>query len=256
MSLNAGDQITYCLVPGMQRFSATILSIDNDSIILRLNADSPSTLPPSQYTIISDADDDVDYHSEVVDKDGSTLRLKRMWTGKRGFFRVDDVFPVAYRKVSDGDHLLESRVYTIYGEESAGLGVPDETVSPRLWNLLVDMNTKLGMILEQLHLDSEGLTKADRITVNISASGIRFKSNVKFDAGDMVEVKMLLPTNPAAGILAYGRAVRVAEIVNGTYETSLHFVSLGDEVRDTIIHYTLKRQRDVVRRFREQDQSA
>jgi len=237
----------------MQRYSATVLSIDSASIVLQLNADSPTTLPPSQYVMISDIRDDIDYFNEAIDREGAILRLKRMWTGKRGFFRVDDVFPVLYRKVNAGEHLLESRIYTTYGEETANLDVPDESVSPRLWSLLVDINTKLGLVLERLHLENEGLTKADSIAVNISASGLRFASTVPFNTGDVVEVKMLLPTNPAVGILVHGNAVRVATLGNNTYETSLHFVNLTNEVRDLIIQYTLRRQREIVRRYREQD---
>jgi hypothetical protein len=177
-----------------------------------------------------------------------------MWTGKRGFFRVDDVFPVLFSKVNDVASRVEARVYTMYNsQEVAGLETPEDTVSPKLWNLLVDINTKLGMILEHLHLESEGLSKADNLPVNISASGLRFTSSVPFEHGDLIEIKMLLPANPAVGILTHGKVVRVAQMDDGAYETSLNFVGLGDEVRDIIIQYTLKRQREVVRRYRDQN---
>jgi hypothetical protein len=251
MSMNAGDQITYCLIPGMQRFSATVLSIDDAGIILRLNEDSPATLPQNQYIIIADKDVDIDYYGEVAGREGSTLRLKRIWTGKRDFFRVDDVIPCLYRKVSPDTRILESRVYIVSGNEVPNLEVPDETVSPRLWNLLVDMNTKLGIILERLHLESEGMASAEKSAVNISASGIRFPSNEKFDLGDMVEVKMLLPMSPAVGVLAHGQVVRVEKMDSGATEIGLRFVDLVEEVRESIIQYTLKRQRDIVRQYRE-----
>lgn len=251
MSLNAGDQITYCLIPGMQRLSAAVLSIDDAGIILRLNADSPAALPQNQYIIISDNNDEVDYYAEVVGRDGPTLRLKRIWTGKRDFFRVDDIIPVLFRKVIPGERMLESRIYAVPGYEVPSLEVPDETVSPRLWNLLVDMNTKLGIILQRLHLENEGMTNADRVAVNISASGIRFPSTAKFDIGDTIEIKMLLPTSPDVGVLAHGQVVRIEKMESGATEIGLHFVDLIEEVREVIIQYTLKRQRDIVRQYRE-----
>ena len=256
MSLNAGDKIIYCLVPGMKRYHADVLSIDHAGITLRVQADSPDTLPQGQYVMISEPIEDIDYYCEVIAKEGPTLRLRRVWTGKRGYFRVDDVFPVLYTKVPPGAPGPVSRIYSGYSDEGIDLTALDEQVSPRLWKMLVDINSKLGLILERLHLESEGLTRAESIAVNISASGIRFASIEKFALNDVLEVKMLLPTNPALGLLAHGKVVRVDEAKNGAHETSLHFLDLVDDVRDVIIQYTLKRQREVVRRHREQHQGA
>jgi len=256
MSLNTGDRIIYCLVPGMKRYHAVVLSIDHASIMLQVLDDSPSVLPRGQYVMISEPVDDVDYYCEVVAREGMTLNLKRVWTGKRGYFRVDDIFPVLYRKVPPGAPGPISRIYSGYGDDAIDLTVQDEQVSPRLWKMLVDINSKLGLILERLNLESEGLTRAESIAVNISASGIRFPSSEKFSLNDVLEVKMLLPTNPALGLLAHGKVVRVDDVKNGAHETSLHFLDLVDDVRDVIIQYTLKRQREVVRRHREQHQGA
>lgn len=252
MGLQAGDKITYCIIPRMQRYDATVLSIDKESIVLQLGADSPATFASSQYIMIPGSEE-IDYYNEVVGREGGVLRLKRMWTGKRGYFRVDDVFPVIYRKVDPNAYRQESRIYSGYGENLPDMEPPDETVSPRLWSMLVDINTKLGLVLERLHLESEGLTKAESIPVNISASGIRFDTAGQYRSGDVVEVKLLLPTNPAVGILAHGSVVRVTPTSATTNELCLHFIDLVDEVRDIIIQYTLKRQRDIVRRYREQE---
>jgi len=256
MGLKSGEQITYCLIPGMQRYTATIQSIDNAGIALQLFADSPAALPLGQYVMITEMGDDVDYYCEVAGREGATLRLKRVWTGKRGYFRVDDVFPVMYRSVAAGQARADSRIYSGFGADVADLELTDETISPRLWKMLADINTKLGLILEHLHLENEGLNKAESMPVNISASGLRFSMPRKTALGDVIEVKMLLPTNPAVGILCHGKVVRVDDAGKGAYATSLHFIDLIDDVRDVIIQYTLKRQREIVRRHREQDQNA
>jgi c-di-GMP-binding flagellar brake protein YcgR len=256
MALRSGEKITYCLIPGMQRYYANVQTIDTDTIVLLLSEDSPATLTRGQYVMIPDTNEDVDYYNEIVNREGNALRLKRVWTGKRGYFRVDDVFPVIYRKVTSDAAWSESRIYPGYGEEISDLDTADETVSPRLWKMLSDINAKLGLILERLNIESEGLTKAERIAVNISASGIRFAVKDDIEMGDLIEVKMLLPTNPAVGIVAIGKVVRVEKSVSGAAIVSMHFIDLTEEVRDTIIQYTLKRQRDIVRRYREQDQGA
>lgn len=256
MALSTGEKITYCMIPGMQRFSAIVQSIDTDTIVLQVQADSPATLVQGQYVMISDASDDVDYYSEIIGREGNALRLKRVWTGKRGYFRVDDTFPVIHKKVIAGEAQPESRIYAGYGQEIADLETTDDTVNPRLWRMLVDINAKLGLILERLNIEGEGLAKAERVAVNISASGIRFAVDHAVEMGDLIEVKMLLPTNPAVGIIVYGKVVRIEKREAAGPVVSLHFIDLTEEVRDAIIQYTLKRQRDIVRRYREQDQGA
>lgn len=256
MALSSGEKITYCLIPGMQRYGAIVQSIDTSTIVLQVQADSPSSLVQGQYVMISDASDEVDFYNEIVGREGNALRLKRVWTGKRGYFRVDDRFPVIHKKVQAGGTLLESSIYTGHGQELADLETTDDTVNPRLWRMLVDINAKLALILERLNIEGEGLAKAERIAVNISASGIRFAVDHAFDMGDLIEVKMLLPTNPAVGIVAYGKVVRIERPETAGTMVSLHFIYLTEEVRDVIIQYTLKRQRDIVRRYREQDRGA
>jgi len=256
MALSSGEKITYCMIPGMQRYGAIVQSIDTATIVLQLQSDPPATLVQGQYVMISDASEEVDYYSEILGREGTVLRLKRVWTGKRGYFRVDDMFPVLHKKMNAGVVLPESRIYAGYGQEIGDLETTDDTVNPRLWRMLVDINAKLGLILEQLNIEGEGLTKAERIAVNISASGIRFPVDAAVEMGDVMEIKMLLPTNPAVGIVAYGTVVRIENPQASGSVVSLHFIDLTEEVRDAIIQYTLKRQRDIVRRYREQDQDA
>lgn len=256
MALSSGEKITYCLIPGMQRYGAIVQSIDTGTIVLQLQADSPASLVQGQYVMISDASDEVDFYNEITGREGNALRLRRVWTGKRGYFRVDDRFPVIHKKAQAGETHLESRIYAGHGLELADIETTDDTVNPRLWRMLVDINAKLGLILERLNIEGEGLAKAERIAVNISASGIRFAVDHAVEMGDLIEVKMLLPTNPAVGIVAYGKVVRIERPEAAGTVVSLHFIGLTEEVRDVIIQYTLKRQRDIVRRCREQDQGA
>jgi hypothetical protein len=256
MALSSGEKISYCMIPGMQRFGAIVQSIDTATIVLQVQEDSPTTLTPGQYVMISDASEEVDYYNEVISREGDALRLKRVWTGKRGYFRVDDRFPIIYKKISASEALLESRIYAGYGQELTDLETTEDTVNPRIWRMLVDINAKLGLILERLNIEGEGLATAERIAVNISASGIRFSVKETIEIGSLVEVKMLLPTNPPVGIVVYGKVVRTETPEAAGPVLSLHFVDLTEEVRDSIIQYTLKRQRDIVRRYREQDLDA
>lgn len=251
MGLRPGDKISYRLLPDIDLYGATVLSVDEKTMELRTDADAPTAVKNGRYVMINELDTDIEHYSEVTSWDGQTLRLRQMWTGKRGFFRVDDVFPVICRIVDCKDRRAASCIFSGFGLDVDELDVSDETVSPRVWKMLVDINAKLEMILEKLNLESEGLTRAESIPVNISASGIRFFLDHPVEIGSMCELKMLLPVYPPVGVLAYGVVVRVEAPVGGKYETSLRFIDLVDEVRDIIIQYTLKRQREIIRRQRD-----
>jgi hypothetical protein len=256
MSLKPGDRITYRLMPEIHRYNAAVISVDDRDLALRIEADSAAAIARGRYLLISEPDTDVDHYGEITSWDGRTLGLHRMWTGKRGYFRVDDVFPVVWRKVDKNDLRRESKVFSGYGVEIDELDVADESINPRLWKMLTDINAKLSAILDRLSLESEGLSSAESIPVNISASGIRFTTTRKVEVGDVLELKMLLPVYPPVGVLANGTVMRVTELENGSFGTSLHFVDLADEARDLIIQYALKRQRELMRRQREREGSS
>jgi len=63
---------------------------------------------------------------------------------------------------------------------------------------------------------------------------------------------MLLPSYPPVGVLVIGRVVRIDDLAAG-FDISLHFIDLTDEVREVIIQYTLKRQREILRRQRRRE---
>ena len=63
-----------------------------------------------------------------------------------------------------------------------------------------------------------------------------------------MEIKMSLPVSPPIGIVAYGEVVRAALQADGGCEVALQFINMDDEVRDEIIHYTFRRQRELCRK--------
>lgn len=170
----------------------------------------------------------------------------------REYFRVNDIFPVLSRRVTGDVPGRKSKVFAGYSMEVSDVDISDETINPQLWKILVDINTKLGLVLKKLELESEGLIKAEDIPVNISASGMRFKMKERVALGDIIEIRMLLPTYPPVGILTYGNVVEARDLGNGEYEVASRFSDLDDEVRDEIIQYTLNRQREILRKQKQQ----
>lgn len=249
MDSNTGDRIAFRLVPETTLYQGTVLSIDENTIVIKGYA-LPETIR-AKYVVLSDTESDIDYYAEIGARDGGTLYLKRMWTGKRGYFRVDDVFPVDIRKVPDEPRYKKSRLFSGYPAAGPEYDVSDESVSPRLWKLLTDINAKLGAVLEKLEMERAGITTAEDRAVNISASGIRLQGAERYAAGDTVEVRMLLPLVPPVGILVPGTVVRVEDAGGGESRFAVEFGGMDDEVRDVIIQYTLRRQRELVRRRRQ-----
>jgi hypothetical protein len=256
MSLNQGEQVCFRILPDLFRYTATIKTAGENAVSIRLHADAPAAVLRGQYLMLTEQDTDAEHCCEVVAIDGSDVRLKCMWTGKRGFFRVDDAFPVLHRKIAQGATGSGSRTFPIADASAAGGHEPDDSVSPRLWALLQDINAKLSLVLERLDLEHEGMTNAENVPVNISASGIRMTLPYRVEIDEVLELKMLLPSSPPVGVIVHGTVVRVEKLETNEFSASLNFEDISDDVRDSIIQYTLKRQRDIIRRQRDLEEES
>lgn len=252
--IHEGEKIEFRLLPDSKRYHATVLSSDDNGISFQSKA-LPVEMSKGRSIVITirSGNQFNEYYAEVSEIKGDIITARWLWEKSRQYFRVDDAFPVDLRKV-ENIPIKRSRVFLGYPaeREDAEVEAPDETISPKLWKLLTDINTKLSLILEKLQFDDEGFVKAEVRHVNVSASGIKFRIDEKVDVGDTVEIKMLLPTCPPTGIITYGSVVRSKDLGNNQYEVALHFTDIEDEVRDEIIQYTLKRQRELIRRQRQQ----
>jgi hypothetical protein len=173
---------------------------------------------------------------------------------RRKYFRVDDILPVVV-KIVDGDR---SRVKAkICSGFSPGVGcrmtheeVHDERIPLRLWEMLVDIQTKLGLILEKLFQQSEGLTQAECKPVTLSAAGIGLLTRETFVLEQFVEVQMLLTIHSPVWFVVYGEVTRFVAMESGENEVAIRFADMDDDIRDMINFYTLKRQRELIRKQR------
>ncbi len=247
MGLSKGESIYYSIMPDVTKYSATVVSVNDNTIVLQTK--DIQNIQKGKYIIVTGSE--FKYYTEAVSIRGDTLTLKQVWEEKRSYFRVDDAFPVEARRVKEDALYKKSKIFRGYDVEIPDSDVPDETINPRLWRMLVDINAKLTTILDSLRFESEGFKKSEEKMVNLSASGIRFTIDEKVMPGDKLEIKMLLPTGPPIGILTHGNVVRVNEIGNGQYEVSLHFSDMDEEVREEIIRYAINRQREIIRKERQ-----
>lgn len=166
---------------------------------------------------------------------------------RRGYFRIDDVIPIIVNPASGDECKQVAKVLSV--SEVPNISTPSSealegVVNQRLCNMLAEIRAKLDFLINHFILEKEGLLTAEKKMVNISASGIRFTIDKPVKVGDIMEVKLLLPTYPPVAVLAYGEVKRVKSLNEKTYEVALQYINMGDEAREEIIRYTLSHQRE------------
>ena len=182
----------------------------------------------------------------------------------RSYFRVDDIISVVANPVDiDTDKIEEikqkvinSKAFTLMQDSDAhtgtGSGEPQsDDEHTKLFGMISEIKTKLDFIINHFMLDKEGLLEPEKKFVNISASGIRFTVEKPVNPGDVMEIKLLLPTYPPVAVFAYGEVKRAVKIDDKKYEVAIEYLNLGDSVRTEIIQYTLSHQRETNRKMRE-----
>ena len=174
---------------------------------------------------------------------------------RRESFRVDDLLPITYSKIQGESPPARSRILAGFSQEcsipSSYEEAPDEITKTLLFKMLLEINAKLGLILNRLTQESEGLTKVEPKQVSLSLSGVKFTTGEILKRDDLMELKILLPLNPPVWVAVYGKVVRVEVLGNNQYEVAVRFTDLDDEISETIYQYTLKRQREIIRKQKE-----
>jgi hypothetical protein len=253
MDFKLGENILCRRASGTAACDGKVVSVGDDEFVLEMGGAFFDQISKSKYVVVVGGDSE--YHAEIISADGPLLRLKKIWPEKRGHFRVDDVFCVSARKVGRDAVSKECRLLPGYGTGLPDAEFSNETISPGLWKMLVDLNSKIELILQMLNVSCRDQCLETR-EVNLSESGMRFEIDEKLETGDIVEIKMLLPVCPPVGILIYGRVVRVNVSTDGKFEAALYFLDMEDDVRKEISKYTIKRQRTIIRKQKHQTRGA
>ncbi|MBF0608534.1 MAG: PilZ domain-containing protein [Candidatus Magnetobacterium sp. LHC-1] len=255
MPLKVGDNIICKYQPKYEQYKAEVLSVKDEDIVVRQLELVPVSVFKGQNVFFMVGGSG--YFAEIVNVEDNKIYMKSVGAEERDSFRVEDVMPVIVKKVDGDAHIKRAKVISEVGVDMSRLrkyvgDVADDTVSPAVWKMLVDINAKLGVILDMLTFGREGLMNAEEVQVNISASGMSLNVNERYSVRDCVEVKMLLPTSPPVGVIVYGVVVRVRDLKTiANSEIAITFIDMEEDVRDELLQYTLKRQREILRRQRE-----
>lgn len=188
----------------------------------------------------------------AVTRDSADIRITGKMEGKEeGGFTVHDNIPFAYLKVPKEEYeRYESSYRSVSGDNllQRDDSINKDGVDPALYNCLIDIERKLSLIIR--HLSSQGKGEAvipDEKGVEIGASEVRFDAEEEMFPGDILKIRMILPTYPIALVNFYSKVKKVVPLKDGRYDTCVAYSGLNTEIKDRIIAYLFKKQREAIR---------
>jgi hypothetical protein len=173
---------------------------------------------------------------------------KEYTINRREYPRVDTHLPFAVRLVPPEER--DSIWCRRSGNTIFELSSMEETEDKALLNWLKMLNVKLDLILSMLTLHNEGFCSLPMKPVIISGGGMCFPTKEKFDMGDLLEIKVMIPLQQPMALYIYGEVIQAQEQPDG-YETGVKFVGMDDEIREEIVNFVFQRERQILRERRE-----
>jgi len=84
--------------------------------------------------------------------------------------------------------------------------------------------------------------------VNISGSGIGFKSEKEYSKGDILEIIMALSLPLKNTIWVYGEVIRVEKTKNNHHQTFIKFINTSDKIKELIINFVFQWERELLKK--------
>lgn len=166
----------------------------------------------------------------------------------RGFSRVDAHIPFEVRLVPQAERA------TIKSRTLGDMPLVDPRVLPELQDKVLGewirmLNSKLDAIMNKLSSQREGFGDLNLAHVNVSGGGLGFFSKDRYNLGDIIEAKLILPMMPPVALFVYGEVVKVDQTPKG-YMIATKFVATDEEITDEVVKFVFKRQREILREQR------
>jgi hypothetical protein len=169
---------------------------------------------------------------------------------RREYTRVYAYIPMSYRLLPKDEHLvIRSRVCT-------HMAIPDCSMLPEVEEPLLNewlrvINTKLDSIIHLIAIQNDGFQSLPFKAVHISANGMNFSTTDDFQAGDVLEMKVVLSSGQSPGLYLYlyGEVVKTEKQTSG-YVTVLSFIKIDDKIRDEIVRFVFEKEREILREKR------
>ncbi len=186
---------------------------------------------------------------------------------RREYFRIDDTIQVSYSLIeaqavpSDIDGYLENDrfgVMTRLQAISQHLSAPLHRIEqrdPDVADYLKALDQKINLLGQSFLAQEKDLLGQPSCPVNLSAGGLAMDVAERLTVGDLVKVKLLLLPS-YTGVLAFGEVVGVEADPDAPsdfpYHVRINFTLIRSVDQDALIRHIMRRQGEMLRRRREQ----
>jgi hypothetical protein len=152
---------------------------------------------------------------------------------KRLYRRVDVVVPFGFRPAD------RTAVVPIDPELPRRAVVPpDDPVMAALERI----ERQLAWVINRLEWE-ERSPPVQPTPINLSGAGVRFAGRQALAPGAVLELALVLPSDPPIRIRTFGEVVRhkrIGRAPNGSHEIAVKFVNVSERDRESIIRYTFR----------------
>lgn len=173
---------------------------------------------------------------------------------RREYFRVDVLIPVKWRILNQSETNLinNGKCNTLLSQScfKSPLEETSEETSPKrddqVYQSLQLLNNKLDYIINVMIGDSEAASVSDRVT-EISASGLKFITSEKIEAGVFLKMDLLIPGTSYFRVELIAETLRIEKNNNG-YQVATNIICIDDDAKEFIIKIIFQKQRVDIRR--------
>jgi hypothetical protein len=163
----------------------------------------------------------------------------------REYSRVDALIPIEVRVVPHEER-LNIKCFIAGDTMLPDYQVPDDLNDPLLTEWLKMLNAKLDAVIGIIAKQQETSPRFSQKRVNISGGGLSFDSHEEYKINDLLEIKMILPVTLSSTLYVYGEVVDVRK-KEDYFQTAVKFVTIDDDIREQIVQFVFKAQRDIIR---------
>ncbi len=201
-----------------------------------------------------------DSHTPVVDE-------------RRDFFRIEDFLSLSYQEISaaelpqrlermnremDTNFTIMSGLTSI-SQQMMGILHKIQAESPEIASYLKSLDQKMELLGRALVSGDANLKAEQARPVNLSVSGMAFKSTEQLEVGAILELRMLLFPS-LTGIFAFGEVVGCNRLEPAESEFS-HFIRIAfthmrESDRDALARHIVQRQTAMLQQLREERSTA
>jgi len=183
-------------------------------------------------------------------------------------FRQDDIIRMNEVLLTNDEYEIELNRVGVISDQSSLLhslssgGTSGHEISsaahlsPEVTQALELLDAKLNYVIGMNVLQQTDHSDMKEYFVNMSATGMRFNSNIYCKRGEHLKITMSLPLAPPMLLEVLAEVVDAKKVAKGQTQLGVAFMFRCEEEEDSVVRYIFKRQRETIRmKYREKSRS-